>query len=169
MSVSAQPGLPGPPGPPGPEGPPGFPGAPGKNGLRGATGFPGVTGFPGAPGFPGYPGKCTCSEGEIITVRPPGVHSDSNGNATAGYNGLPIIIAVVACVLAVLNAMALAALVVFMKRKFENTVMRNSGTQSQDSGSDRNTYEALNLRERSPDYETLNPSRSSVAVRGRHR
>ncbi|XP_031418073.1 collagen alpha-1(XII) chain-like [Clupea harengus] len=170
-------GPPGPPGPPGPRGPPGtsgFPGArgsvgasgasgpqgtrgesgpPGKDGPRGASGPPGTSGSPGQEGPTGPPGICTYSEG--------------CETSTFDQNGLTLI-AIVGCVLAVLDAAALIAVVIFQIKK-RNTAVRDSGVHSQrpDMDPPDDTYTALNLRTRSPDYDTLDHSRNPPRARGR--
>ncbi|KAL2086696.1 hypothetical protein ACEWY4_017755 [Coilia grayii] len=186
VGPAGYPGIPGRPGPPGEPGRPGLPGfsgpheldrvtgapglqgPPGPRGPCGKAGPPGTPGLSGIPGLPGSPGICSCSEGGGFVPRPPGVHSNSNGTGNADYNGL-LLLAIAACVLAVLNAAGLVAVVIFIKRKMGNTAVGNSGVQGQGPDSDHDTYTALDLRERSPEYETLNHSRSSAAAHGRLR
>ncbi|XP_031418560.1 collagen alpha-3(IX) chain-like [Clupea harengus] len=144
-------GIPGSDGPPGPSGPPGMRGPPGMTGFpgpSGRSGSPGMTGSPGHDGPPGPPGICTHSEGDKYGLT---------------------FIAMAGCVLAVLDAAALIAVVSFLMRNERNTAVRGSGVHSQrpDMDPPDDTYTALNLRTRSPDYDSLDHFRYPPSVPGR--
>ncbi|XP_041959297.1 collagen alpha-2(IX) chain-like [Alosa sapidissima] len=191
---SSNPGLPGPPGPlgppgpPGPAGPHGFPGEPGRPGLCtfsdksldvdrlcGLPGRPGIPGNRGPTGSPGKPGErgppgIPGPSGEPGQKGPPGAPGDcafsEDWRHSLDHTG-PTLIATVGCVLAVLDAAALVAVVVFIMRKKGNAAARDSGAQSPDVDPPDDTYTALNPRTRTPEYDTLDHFRNPPSARGR--
>ncbi|XP_031417712.1 collagen alpha-1(X) chain-like [Clupea harengus] len=171
---SGPPGIPCQPGPIGPPGIPGHPGIrgppgigiaglPGRPGMRGPPGFPGPSGPPGPSGRPGMTG----SPGHDGPSGPPGICTHSEGEKY----GLTFI-AMAGCVVAILDAAALIAVVSFLIRNERNTTVRGSGVHSQrpDMDPPHDTYTALNLRTRSHDYENLEHFRNpSSACARNHR
>ncbi|XP_048105118.1 collagen alpha-2(VIII) chain-like isoform X2 [Alosa alosa] len=136
-------GLPGFPGPRGPSGPSGAPGMHGKDGPIGPPGMTGPHGYPGAPGADG----------------PPGVPcSDQTGLALIATGG---------CVLAILDGVILAAVVLFIMRNMGNAAARDSGAKRPDVDPPDDTYTALNPRTTTSDYENIDHFRNLPSAPGR--